>query len=266
MSVFLEITSRENPKIKQAARLTRSGRFRKETGLFVAEGLRLCVDALESGIPIDTLFVTRVAGEKHPEPVSRLAEKAENAYAVPDEVFTKLTDTKSPQGILCLCRLSGLSLSVADISLSGKYLALENIADPSNLGAMARTAEALGVSGILLSCTSCDPYGPKALRAGMGSLFRVPLFFADDFIDALVMLRRHGMQLFAAVPDRAAEDASQLWFPPGSALLIGNEGNGLTEEAIAACGRKITIPMAGRAESLNAAAAAAILLWEMLRK
>jgi TrmH family RNA methyltransferase len=142
-----------------------------------------------------------------------------------------------------------------------RVVALENVQNPENLGAVARTAEALGLDGLLLS-GGCDVYHHRALRASMGALLRLPVTQTDDLPAALCQSR---LPCYAAVPDAGAAPVTQCDFAHGGVIVIGNEGGGLSEEAVAACGHKITIPMRGRAESLNAAAAAAILCWEMVR-
>ncbi|MBR3961788.1 MAG: RNA methyltransferase, partial [Clostridia bacterium] len=149
---------------------------------------------------------------------------------------------------------------ISEIDKKGRYIALENLSDPSNLGAISRTAEALGISGIIVSGNSCDPYSPKALRASMGTLLRMPVIIVDDFVE---FLQASGLKLFACVV-RGGKKITDVIFSDGAAVLIGNEANGLTDSAISAC-EKITIPMSGSAESLNASVAAAIAMWELKR-
>ena len=137
--------------------------------------------------------------------------------------------------------------------------------DPANLGAVCRTAEALGISGVILLGTCCDFYGPKALRAGMGAAFRLPVYMASSFQQAVPVFRDKQMRTFAAVPDENAVPVTQCVFTDRCVMLVGNEGNGLLPETIEMCDQTVTIPMLGRAESLNAAASASILMWEMMR-
>jgi TrmH family RNA methyltransferase len=259
---FEHITSRDNRQIKTAVKLMTSGRFRKEHGLFVLEGMRLCTDALRSGVHIDSLFFTEQAERKYCSEVRLLSNKADKIYLVDDSVFMKLTDTVSPQGIVCICRIVKSS---EKLDSSGRYVACENLSDPSNLGAIARTAEALAADGLILLGNCCDPYSPKAQRAAMGSLLRLPVVRFDDAADAVLRLRSDGLRFYAAVVDEKAEKIGNVKFQDGDVVLIGNEGNGLTGETIAACDYSVTIPIRGRAESFNAAAAAAILLWELLK-
>lgn len=263
MARFGVISSRDNPQIKRAARLAASSRSRRENGLFVVEGVRLCLDALRSGLSVETLFYTVEGAQRYPAAIAELRQAAAASFETEPSAFKKITDTVTPQGALCLCPIPDRAEPKA-VDPKGKYAALEHIADPANLGAMARTAEALGIDGLILSPDCCDPYSPKSLRAGMGALFRVPLFPVGDFYKTLAGLKEQGMALYAALPRQDAQSVTELRFGPGSVVVIGNEGNGLTDKTVGLC-RPITIPMGGRAESLNAAAAATILMWEMLR-
>ena len=154
------------------------------------------------------------------------------------------------------------------LPLSGEqcYLALEDLQDPGNLGTVVRTAEALGFGGLILSAGCCDLYNPKVLRGSMGGVFRLPAYITADMVTTVGRLRTKGFRCFACVPDEDALPVQTAPFGPGSICLIGNEGNGLRPETVAACGERLTIPMAGRAESLNASMAAGIVLWEMARR
>ena len=142
---------------------------------------------------------------------------------------------------------------------------METVQDPGNLGAALRTAEALGLGSVLLAGSCCDVYSPKALRASMGAVFRLPVFFSRKLPDALDALHGQGFFSCAAVPDSSARPITEVDFSHPCIMAVGNEGNGLTEAAAAACNLRVTIPMLGRAESLNAASSAAILMWEMMR-
>lgn len=260
----MRILSRDNPKIKEITKLISSGKFRREKGLFVIEGERICTDALLSGICIETLVYSDRGQDKYPDSIAALRKVCKSELSVDDGLFEKIADTKNPQGVLCVCRINNARLAVAEISAGKRYIALENLSDPANLGTIARTAEALGIDGIILSEGSCDPYSPKALRAGMGSMLRIPLVMTDNFISFITKLKSDGVRIFSAVPARDALPVTDANLSGGGIMMIGNEGNGLTEAA-KVIGNCVTIPMAGRAESLNAAAAAAIMMWEMCR-
>ena len=260
MPDFKEIRSRDNSLIKLVSRLQSSSSARKEHGLFVLEGLRLCSDAFLNGIRFDKLIVSFSAAGKYNNEISGFLSKTGECIKVPDNLFEKISDTKSPQGIIALCRIP--EHNTRGISSAGRYVALENISDPSNFGAVARTAEALGADGLIVSSDGCDPYSPKVLRSSMGTVLRLPVFVAGDFE---LLLKSSGLQSYACGVDSSAESISVQKFSDGCAVLIGNEANGLTEKTVMTAYRRVTIPMKGKAESLNAAAAAAIAVWEMMK-
>jgi len=248
------ITSRENPQIKLAVRLRESAKARREHGLFFLEGYRLCNDALEHGFAPQALYCTETALLKY-------KPQHENITLISDHVTQKLADTQTPQGVFGVFNVNHPT-PTGHPSAEGNYLALENLQDPANLGAIARTAEALGLDGLVVS-GGCDIYHPKALRAGMGALLRLPVMQADDLP---CFLRTSDLPSFAAVLSEDATPLPLCDFSAGCVIAIGNEGNGLSREAIQACKQKLMIPMAGKAESLNAAAAAAIIMWEAVSR
>ncbi len=255
---FKTVNSRDNELIKQIAKLQTSSRARRETGLFVAEGLRICEDCFDNKVAVKTLVVTKSFYEKFTAKTEELSLKAQETVVVNDSLFDKISDTKNPQGILSVCFIA--SKNNAEIEKNGKYIALENIADPSNLGAVSRTAEALGIDGIILSSDSVDPFGPKALRASMGTLVRLPVIVLDDF---LLGLKTSGLSLYACVV-KGGKSITDVAFKEGSIILVGNEANGLTDKA-KQIAQNITIDMKGNAESLNLAVAASIAMWELTK-
>ncbi len=260
MQAFKAVTSRENPLIKQICALQSSAKARRESNSFVLEGLRLCSDASSNSIRFEKLVVSESALIKYEAEVSEFSKNSDECFVIPDSLFKKISDTTSPQGIIATAAIS--HKTAANIHPNGRYIALENIADPSNLGAIARTAEALGVSGIILSSSACDPYSPKALRASMGTLLRMPLIIFEDFAAEISKI---SLKSFASVVDKTAKSINDVSFGDGTVVIVGNEANGITENAASACDEKMTIPMSGRAESLNAAVAASILMWEMMK-
>jgi rRNA methylases len=260
-----QITSRKNETVRHAVRLSSSAEYRRKTGLFLAEGARLCADAVQSGVGVDTLFYTARAQEKYGDYLNGILPAARQAFEVEPHVAELLAGTQSTQGIFCICDMPRRAAGLAELKADRHCLALEAIQDPANLGAVLRTAEALGIGGVVLAGNCCDIYSPKVLRASMGAVFRLPFYLAGGMADAAAQMNRMGFATLAAVPDASAEKITECDFLHPSVIAVGNEGNGLTEEAIAACSRRVTIPMAGRAESLNASASAAILMWEMMR-
>ena len=263
--MITKITAKDNKKIKETVKLFSSSKHRKVTGLFVLEGVRLCTDAANSGIKIKKVFFTESAKERYDESVSLLVQEAEESYLVTNDVFSKISDTVSPQGVIAVCVMPDIESTFDTISASEKYIACEDVSDPSNLGAISRTAEALGVSGMILIGNCCDPFGPKAQRASMGSMLRLPIVHFDDIDSLHEFSKRKKLTLFASVVDKDAEKLNEIEFKNGDIIIIGNEGNGLSPRAKEICERRITIPIIGRAESFNAAAAASILMWELMK-
>lgn len=258
--MVLDIGSVSNPKVKSAVKLRDNAKERRQTGTFFLEGLRLCRDAARCGIFAETVFFTPEFKEKFGDAFLEITEKAKNSYSVSDEVMRKLSDTVNPQGVVSICAIPKFD----KLDNSGLYLVLEKTADPANLGAIARSAEAFGVKGIYISSESCDPYSPKSLRAGMGALLRLPIIVCSDILETCKELKNNGATLYASVVSGDAIDVKTVTPEKYSLLLIGNEANGLSKEIID-ISEKVTIKMQGRAESLNASAAAAVLIWEFSR-
>ncbi|MCM1545309.1 MAG: RNA methyltransferase [Ruminococcus sp.] len=256
------INSLSNDKIKYAYKLVTSTKFRKENNEFLLEGLRLCVDASKTLQKIKWTYFTENAYKKNSEEIDFLTEKSESSFQISQAVCEKLTSTENSQGIFCVCKMNK-PLSENDISKNGKYIALENVQDPANLGAICRTAEALGISGAIVE-NGCDIYNPKAQRASMGSLLRLPIIKTTDLSQLLDSMKQSGMTVYATTPSSAAEKIIRVNMSGGVIAVIGNEANGVTDKILPIC-EQITIPMLGRAESLNASMAAAITMWEMMR-
>jgi TrmH family RNA methyltransferase len=260
-----EITSRKNELLQDFLRLSSNAAFRRKTNRFAVEGARLCADASSSGINILALFYTQEAQKKYVaylEPVKKAAQKE---YTISASAAQYISGTKTPQGIFCICAMPEEKLSAPPQPGKKHLLVLENMQDPANMGAVFRTAEALGIEEVFLGGTCCDVFSPKVLRASMGAVFRLPLCHCAEAPEIIKKLNGFGVATLAAVPDSTAVPVTKINFASSCAAVIGNEGNGLTEEAIKACSVRTTIPMLGRAESLNAAASAAILMWEMVR-
>lgn len=254
------ISSRNNDVIKHTKKLLTSSKARRNERLFVLEGARLCFDVMYSDYSVDTLLVTQKILDKYPNDVENIASNAVNTFTITDDVAQKLGDTSTSQGIFAVCRMKE-----CDAGMSGRCLAaLDNVQDPANIGAIIRTAEALGINGIIVG-GGCDVFNPKALRASMGSALRLSIAESDDLVRSLLVLKNDGYSLYATVPDASAISITNVDFGGKTVCVIGNEANGISPEIIGVCDRTITIPMLGRAESLNAAAAASIVMWEMMR-
>lgn len=258
------ITSRNNERIKLAAALLTSADKRRQTGLFLLEGARLCVDAVKSNIEIECLLLSEKAEHHFKNEALIISKAANKSYKISDDLAYKISDTKQPQGIFCICKMLDKTEDIDKIDYNGKYIALEEISNPLNLGSICRSAEAFGLSGIVIS-GGCDIYNPKAQRAAMGSLLRFPVINTDNLPRLFALLSQKGMKTFAAVLDDDAVGLKDADFTNGVICAVGNEGAGLKSETVNAAQSKITISMKGSTESLNANAAAAVIMWEMMR-
>lgn len=254
------LTSRTNPVIKTACTLKESS-GRRKVGLFLLEGARLCCDAALNGMEITQFFVTENAAEKYSKEFSVLKEKAAKSWFISESVAQKLSDTKNSQQFFAVCRENKLS---PEIKADGIYIFTDNIQNPDNLGAIVRTAEALGADGLMVN-SGCDIYSPKAQRASMGALLRFPVIKTSDGEKLLSECKNRSMKVFASVVSEDAQSVISASKQGGAVLVIGNEGSGVSEEILSLADCKVTVPMKGKAESLNASAAASILIWEFLK-
>ena len=259
------ISSRDNAKIKLYIKLRNKKSARESEGMFVLEGSRIISDAIKEGAPVLSAFYTSSAEEHFPETVSALKSLlGGEAYEISEEVSLKLAETSSPQGVYAVARRLDKTLPLDKIVYGGKFLILDSLQDPGNIGTILRAADAVGIDGVYL-CSCCDLYNPKLVRSTMGSLFRVPVCDKFSFKELISALDSAKIPSFAAVVDKDAEDLRDFKFPESCAVVIGNEGNGLSKEDAALCGKRLTIRMKGTVESLNAASAATVFLWEMTK-
>ncbi len=255
-----KITSKSNNLIKHTKKLFTSHKDRARFSQLALEGARLCFDALNSDCGADILLLTEDAAQKYPEKCRRLINGFKKAYFISSELASYLSETKNPQGVFAVCSQRKIDFYPEN---GKKYIALDKIQDPANLGAVIRTAEALGIDGAVFS-GCCDLYNPKVLRASMGGALRLPVLIVDDLAAEINKLKTRGFSVYAAVPDSSAADIKTIEFNGSDICVIGNEGNGVSDEVKKACSGFLTINMLGRAESLNASVAAAIVMWEML--
>lgn len=255
------ITSTSNERIKHVAALQQKTRLRQEERLFAAEGSRLFLEAPES--LIEEVYVTEDF-LKNAE--GKMREKlVKTGYeTVSEQAFAKMSDTKSPQGILAVLswRDYGREELFADKPL---LLLLENIQDPGNLGTIFRTAEGAGVTGVVLSPGCADIYQPKVVRSTMGSFFRVPFYRSRDLGEEIAFLKNRKVKIYAAYLE-GSECYDAVSYLEECAFLIGNEGSGLTRDTAMAADARIRIPMEGKLESLNAGVSAALLVYEAARQ
>lgn len=256
------VTSKDNRWVKESRRLLTQRKARKETGLFVAEGARLCQEAARCGLLIHRLLVTREALDRYPVLLAPVLEAAREVLGISEELAHSMGDTKTPQGVFALCQMP--EPSPLELRPQGRYLILESIQDPANLGTIIRTADAFGATALILSPDVTDCYSPRVLRGAMGSVFRMPIFYTslDKTLETMYAIN---MPVYAATLEEDSVPIQQLGrlHPGGMAVVVGNEGAGVHPNTIARCGRSVHIPMGGATESLNAAVAASIILWEI---
>lgn len=255
-----KITSKNNQLVKDTKKLITSSRARQEKNAFVLEGARLCFDVLNSVYKVKCLLITQTAYDKYSDTADKIISIAQSAYFISDDIADKLSDTANCQGIFVVCEMKDKEKT----EYSKKVIALDNVQDPANVGAVIRTAEALGISNII-AYNCCDIYNSKTLRASMGSVLRMNISLCDNLEKELLLLRSKGYKIYSTVPDRAAKPITEIDFSVPCVSIIGNEANGVERNIKAVSDALVTIPMMGRAESLNAGMAASIIMWEMLR-
>lgn len=271
------ITSAANQKVKRIVQLNKKAGERKKEDVFTVEGIKMFLEAPEEDLK--EIYVSEDFLKNFRKDFPELSESREregratgeklerHGYeTVSGDVFAKMSDTQAPQGILCVVRQRHYTLE--DMQKGGSpplFLVLENIQDPGNLGTILRSGEGAGVSGIVMSRDTADIYNPKVIRATMGSIYRVPFYYAEDPEEAVRRIREAGANVFAAhLEGKKSYDRCD--YREASAFLIGNEGKGLTERMAALADTKVRIPMEGKVESLNAAVAASLLAFEAARQ
>lgn len=259
------IKSKDNPGIKALCALNSMKKEREKTGLFICEGPKLASDALRSGFIMQELYLTDKALLKYDDIAQELIENSPHSRLITEEISKKISATEAPQGIYAVYkRLDNTACGVKIIS-GGKYILLAGIQDPGNLGTIIRTAEALGITALYTDKTCPELFSPKVLRASMGGVFRLPVQENCDFLGLTADMRDCGIKVYATAIENNAASVTEVSFERGAAVMIGNEGSGLTEEQISYCDESLMIPMGEQAESLNAAAAATIFIWEMTK-
>lgn len=297
------VTSFNNRSVKEVLQLIQRSKARNKQGLFVAEGIKMFDEA--PARQIEKVYISQRMEEELRRKYGEKLEKL-SCEIVADDVFTRMSDTKTPQGVLCLIKqfrysmdemltgqrrtnAAGISIVMNTQPKTGTrsrdtkpdntdgvtekrnnkkqmlFILLENLQDPGNLGTIFRTGEAAGVDGIIMSGQTVDVYNPKTIRSTMGSIYRVPFVYTDDICGAIRTLQKHGVSVYAAcLKDSKCYDECD--YRASCAFLIGNEANGLSDEAAGYADVYLKIPMKGSVESLNAAVASSVLLYEAYRQ
>lgn len=258
----MELTGLQNPMVKAAAELKQK-KYRQQQGLFLAEGLRTVEEAVRYGA-VQSIFYTAIEDDRTRVVLEEAAAKQIKLVCVSDKVLKKIADTETPQGISAVCEMRSKRLD--DFLASGKMLlVLDRVTDPGNIGTMLRTADAAGVGGLLLLQGCADIYAPKTVRASMGSLFHLPVLSGLSEELLVQAARKAGYELLVTCLD-GADNLYKADLQGRLAFVMGNEANGVSPALLAAADKRVFIPMQGRAESLNVAMAAGIVMFEALRQ
>jgi TrmH family RNA methyltransferase len=261
-----ELTSIRSPRVKSARQLGKRA-LRQRARSFLAEGPQAVGEALAAGDVVTQLFITAAAQPRHTELVELAAGQGADVHLVSGEVMTELAQTITPQGVLAVCRF--VDVPLADVPAGSRLVVvLANVRDPGNAGTVLRTADAAGAGGVIFAGSSVDPYNSKCVRASAGSLFHLPVVTGIAVDEAVRVLRDRGLQVLAADGGATTtlddlQSAGQLGRP--TAWLLGNEAWGLPADVLDLADQAIAVPIYGRAESLNLAAAAAVCLYASAR-
>lgn len=277
----MRLTSVNNDRVKDITKLIKSAKRRRESRSFVAEGIRLVSEVPPEkliSLYIEETFYEKLDKSQDDDEsdfergfrdrimaLIKAAEEKESFFLVNDAVMYKLSDTETPQGILAVVEMQDMEaenlLTDDDIPF---IIVMDGLQDPGNMGTIIRTAEGAGVTGILISSDSVDPYSPKVVRATMGALFRMKLCISTDLKEDISLLKEKGITVFGT--HLSGKEFYDEDFRIPSAFLIGNEGKGLKDDVAETADRLLRIPMKGRVESLNAGVSAAVVMYEVLRQ
>ncbi len=244
------ITSRKNEYLLHLKKLAADGAYRRECGEFLCDSPKLLTEARKWDAPITAVVSTdgvEIGGVR--------------CVRVPEDVMASVSPMKTPQGVLFTCKLP--EAEIPERLTGQRYMVLDGVQDPGNVGTVLRTLDAFDADGLILLPGCADVFSPKTVRASMGAIFRRPVYTMTAQ-EMKVLLLRSGIPLYGAALREDTEDAREIRYRPG-AIAVGSEGRGLSDEVLALCDRTIRIPMSERCESLNAAIAAAVLLWESYR-
>ena len=272
------IRSRQNRTVVELCKLT-DRKARDTQKRFRFDGVKLFCEAFKKGVEIETVCLRESSADGIVERLRRecgstFFDAVGRVMLLSDELFDKISEEKSPEGIITIAKYIDKFQKFATIYNSADFLRmknesvvlLESVRDPSNIGAVIRSAAAIGVDRLIVSEDCADVYHPKAVRASMGTLFDQPIDRVPNLCEVIRGLRESGRHVFAAALDDRAVRLGEFPIRTGDCVVIGNEGHGLTPAVIEACDGSVIIPMSDRAESFNAAVAASILMWEFQKK
>ena len=276
------ISSKDNKRIKYIRSLLEKGNIRKKNHQFVVEGIKLVDEALEYGkvlevVCAESLYNELISGDlsgnrllaENDKNITNYVKKGSSLLVVSDTVFKSMSETKTPQGILAVVEMPDYGLLDKGFleqayTKNGKIklLVLEDTADPGNLGTIMRTAEAAGVTGVIMGKGTVDIFNPKVVRSTMGSIFRLPFAYVEDLKETIKELKTQGIS-FYATHLKGEKSYKDIKYSDKSAILVGNEARGLSYDVADLADTYVLIPMQGKVESLNAAVAAALMMYEV---
>lgn len=266
--MFIDITSKTNKIYKHIKNLG-SKKYREKYNEFIIEGIRLVREAIDSSAQLSLLAVSESfsqsdEGKQYLQSIEKYRIKV---YRVNDKMFQEITQTQTPQGILGIASMGYFSLQklLKERKENPFYIYCDGIQDPGNMGTIIRTADAVNADGVLLSRGCVDIYNPKTVRSTMGSLFHLPIVKVGDSDETLDYLKENGLVVLGGHL-KASKYCYEIDMKQGIVIVIGNEANGISKEVVTKLDYLVKIPMPGRAESLNAAVAAGILMYEVVRQ
>ena len=270
------ITSRQNASVVAACKLS-DKKYRDTEKKFRVDGIKLFEEVIQSNGTVESVFLRESAVNRLLDRIGEALKRVstEKIKVVSDGVFEKMTEEKSPEGIICVVKHIDKLHKIVKMNNEGallqelngeKIFAVESVRDPGNMGTIIRTAAAFGVDTILISADCADLYNPRTVRAAMGALFRQKIVRVDDFSSAVKSLSSTGRKTYAATLGQKAVLLGKEELGEFDCIVVGNEGHGLSDETVKACDFNILIPMAPDAESLNAAIAASVCMWEQFGK
>ena len=249
----MEIIESVNNKIIKYTNSLKDKKVRKKEGLFIAEGLRLVLDGMKIAKPEYLIVTEAFKGEKFDV----------KTYVVSENVFKKLSDTVTPQGMLGVFKIE--NKAVSDMKRSN-VIVLNNVSDPGNMGTILRTAYAAGFNNIIIDSKCVDLYNPKTVRSTMSALFNLNIYFSNSLSDDLSLLKEKGFEIIGSALTDDARDIYKSKINSPVAVVMGNEANGIEKDILDICDKKIIIPMKNIMESLNVSVAASVIMYEMLRR
>lgn len=261
------ITSSQNKYIKLATSLKQK-KYRDELGLFIVEGVRLVEEAVQSNWLVETCIYTEetLEQERVQGIISDLHSKNCRMIQVPEGIYSKISDTKEPQGVMAIVRKKSCQLEDMFVSgTKGFFIVLDEVQDPGNVGTMIRTAAAAGCTGVILTKGCADVFASKAVRGSMGSIFHVPIIEGLARCEAISYFTEHDIEILATSLE-SSKVYFDIDFKESIAIVFGNEGNGVSREILEKAQERLYIPLANHVESLNVAASAAVILYEVVRQ